>query len=101
MDNEKIIQLITELKGRVHVLEKSTETLERQQKETQELTISVRELAICTKNMTEEMKEQGERIRKLEEIPANRWEKAIGYLITTLLGAGISALIFMLQNGGI
>lgn len=66
----------------------------------QELTISVNKLAINMEHMLEEQKDQGNRIKTLENEPADRWNSAkktaFTAVVSTLSGAlavGLIALI--------
>lgn len=68
-------------------------------KSIQDLTISVHELAHDMKQMLEEQKEQGERLDKLEQEPADTWHhmkvKAIDTVIGIVVGGLATGLIVM------
>lgn len=51
-----------------------------------DLTISVREMAVNTGNMLEEQKKQGERLEKLEREPAETNKQIRQAIITTIVG---------------
>ena len=79
---------------RIHELEES-------QKQIYDLTISVREQTISVKNLTEELKEQREKIRKIEAQPADKWNSMTKTIITsvvsTFAGALVSGVIILLS----
>ena len=66
---------------RLDRLEKTTEAV-------QELATSVKLMAQSLDNMADEQKRQGERLEKLEQQPADRWNT----IIKTMLTAVVSAL---------
>ncbi len=51
-----------------------------------ELTISVNKLATNMNNMYEEQKQQGERLKILENRDGEMWRKVVGYVITAVVG---------------
>ncbi len=51
-----------------------------------ELTISVNKLATNMNNMYEEQKQQGERLKTLENRDGEKWRKAVGYAVTAIIG---------------
>ena len=57
-----------------------------------ELSLSVRELAVTMKGMVAEQKSLGERITRLERAPLARYEKVIFSLFSAFLGA-VAALV--------
>lgn len=64
---------------RIKALEKAVE-------ENGKLALSVERLAISVKSMVEEQKVQGERLETLENRDGESWRKAVGYLVTTIIG---------------
>jgi hypothetical protein len=56
------------------------------------LTVSVKELAINMKNMLEEQRLQGERIKRLEAEPANTWKNMKQTAFNTIVGVVAGAL---------
>ena len=84
-DNERtVIELDQRSKSntkRLDRLEKTTEAV-------QELATSVKLMAQSLDNMADEQKRQGERLEKLEQQPADRWNT----IIKTMLTAVVSAL---------
>ena len=64
---------------RIKALEKAVE-------ENGKLALSVERLAISVQSMVEEQKAQGERLETLENRDGESWRKAVGYLVTTIIG---------------
>lgn len=60
--------------------------LEGNLKQINELTISVKEMAVSMKQMLEELREQGDRLEKLEGHDGEMWRKVVGYAITAIVG---------------
>ena len=84
--------------------DKRLELLEDCVKQNAALTVSVEKLALNMENMVNEQKEQGERLKALEEIPAKKWnnvtDKVIGAImgvLGTAIGAGILYLLTVTQ----
>lgn len=65
---------------RIEILEKTTEQI-------QTLTTSVEKLAMNMESMVRQMGQQGERLEALESRDGEMWRKAIGYLVTAVIGA--------------
>ena len=78
---------------RAKVQDHRIEDLEDTVKQIQDLSISIKELAINMKNMLEEQKKQGERLSKLEQEPADRWNNMMKTIFNTFLGALIGGII--------
>lgn len=66
------------------------------------LTASIEKLVIQMQDMLSEQKEQGERIRRLEEEPGNAWnevkKKAIDTVVGLVAGALATGLIYMIAQ---
>lgn len=60
------------------------------------LTLSVEKLAIGVGNMVEEQKKQGERLEKLEDVPADNWRTLKVGFLSALAGASGTGLISLL-----
>lgn len=61
-----------------------------------QLTISVEKMAMSMEQMVKEQKEQGERLGKLEDVPAKNWnvvKAAVLSAIGTAIGAAIVAAV--------
>ena len=99
MTNEEIAVKLANHENRIKVSEHRIEDLEQSQKQIYDLTISVKELAISVKSMVEEQKEQGERIKKLEEQPVERWnlltKTILTGIVSAIIGAVMSALFLL------
>lgn len=65
--------------SRIKLLEEQTKTIT-------DLAISVKELATSVKQMAETQKEQGDKLEKLEERDGEMWRKAVGYVVTAIIG---------------
>lgn len=100
MTTEEIATKLANHDNRIKVSEHRIKDLEESQKRIQDLTISVKELAMSVKSMVEEQKEQGERIRKLENEPAEKWNTltrtALTVGVTALVSAIATAVLFLL-----
>lgn len=70
--------------------------VEKEMNMIQELTLSIRELAINMKNMLEEQRKQGRRIEVLEAKPAEHWNAVTKAIVTTVVGALVGAAITMI-----
>ena len=79
-------------------LERRMTKIEETQEQITDLAISTKEIALSVKNMTEEQKEQGARLRVLEQKPAKLWDTAIGSLLTGVIGIIIGAVVSMLMG---
>ena len=99
MTNEEIAVALANHDNRIKVSEHRLEDLEDSQKQIYELTISVKELAMSVKSMVEEQKEQGARIKKLEEQPVEKWnlltKTILTGVISAIVGAAMSALFLL------
>lgn len=101
MDDETRVEL-----ARIHDEDKRQnhrlDQLEENMKVIQELTISVHTLAHDMKQMLEEQKDQGQRLDKLEQEPADTWKKIKTTIITAIISAAagslVTGLIFLLSQ---
>ena len=55
-------------------------------KQNNKLLLAVEKLALNMENMQKELKEQGERVEKLESRDGETWRKIKGYIITSIIG---------------
>ena len=101
MDNEtkvEIERLHDEDKRQNHRLEQLEENI----KVIQELTLSVHTLAHDMKQMLDEQRDQGARLDKLEQEPANTWKTVKTTIITAIISAAagslVTGLIFLLAQ---
>lgn len=60
--------------------------LERAVEENRTISVSVERLTISVQAMVEEQKKQGKRLETLENRDGESWRKAVGYLLTTIIG---------------
>ena len=67
--------------------------LEKTVKEINRLTVSVEKMAVSMELMANELKEQGSRLEKIEQEPADKWKNAVWIVVSALIAAGIGALI--------
>ena len=66
--------------------------LEKLEKESQTQTqtlIAIERIAVSVENMQEELSDQGKRLDELESHDGEMWRKAIGYVISSIIGAVI------------
>lgn len=102
MNDEEVAVRIAEYGKEIGSLKHRTTDLEAQQKCIQELAMSVKELALNMKTMMEEQKKQGDRLQKLENEPAERWNSAKKTAFTTIIsvvaGALATGLILMVAQ---
>lgn len=92
MTEEQVATKITELEQRVLGNAHRIKDLEELQKSVNNLAISVNTLANNMQQMLAEQKEQGTRLQKLEDQPAERWNNMQRTVFNTILGAISSAL---------
>ena len=85
---DDIERTVVELDQRSKSNTKRLDRLEKTTEAVQELATSVKLMAQSLDNMADEQKRQGERLEKLEQQPADRWNT----IIKTMLTAVVSAL---------
>ena len=85
---DDIERTVIELDQRSKSNTKRLDRLEKTTEAVQELATSVKLMAQSLDNMADEQKRQGQRLEKLEQQPADRWNT----IIKTMLTAVISAL---------
>lgn len=85
---DDIERTVIELDQRSKSNTKRLDRLEKTTEAVQELATSVELMAQSLDNMADEQKRQGERLEKLEQQPADRWNT----IIKTMLTAVVSAL---------
>lgn len=66
---------------------KRLELLEQHVEQIGNLATSVEKLAVSMKVMAEEQGKQGKRLETLEARDGEMWRKAVGYVVTVLIGA--------------
>lgn len=74
--------------------------LEETTRQMNDLTVSVKEMAVNMANMLEELKKQGERVDKLESEPAEAHKQikmaVITALISAVVGSAVTAFLMLL-----
>lgn len=76
---------------RIDKLENLTEQLSN-------MAASIKVMAVSLQGMQAEQKEQGERLKKIEEEPADKWNSLVKTIITVVATAVVT---YMLTKGGI
>lgn len=69
--------------------DKRISELEENVKEITALTTSIERLAVNMENMAKEQSKQGKRLEILESRDGEMWRKAVGYIVTAVLGVVI------------
>ncbi len=54
-----------------------------------DIAMSVEKMAVSLQSMVKEQEQQGKRLEALESRDGEMWRKAVGYVVTALLGAVI------------
>ena len=65
-----------------------------------DLTVSVKEMAVNMTNMLEEQKRQGKRLESLEGRDGDRWRTVTTHIITAVVGAVICYMLTRIGLGG-
>lgn len=89
----EITKELTNHDENIKSLKRRIDKVEEQSKAINNLTMSVKELAINMNTMNEKQEEQGKRLAELEAKPARRWEQIVSLIITTLVGALLGYLL--------
>lgn len=95
MEEKETMVFLAEQRKDIRSLEKRMDKQEAQNEVTQDLVISVKEMAINMTQMLEELRSQGIRLDKLEQKPAESWS-AVKMAALTSLVSGIVG--FMIGN---
>lgn len=98
-------EIAVKLEGHEHEIGSLKHRMREQEEQTkviQELVLSVKELALNMKNMIDEQKRAGERLTKLENEPADRWNTAKKTAFTTIVstisgGAAVGFILWLAQ----
>ena len=53
----------------------------------QSMALSLERMVTTLQNMQDEQKEQGERLKKIEEVPADKWNTAVKIVLTVIITA--------------
>ena len=62
------------------------------------LTLSIEKMAINVENMAKELKRQGDRIEKLEDVPSNNWRRMKDGILGAIATAIGTAIVFAIIN---
>lgn len=100
MTNEQVAIEITKHREEIGSLKHRMDKAEQQNATIQELVTSVQELAINMQHMIKEQERQNktqeqaiERIDRLEEVPAKRWDSLTTVIITALASGVITYIL--------
>ena len=97
MESEETAVILERHDQNIKSLKHRMDKVEKSQEEIVELTKAVNELTINMKHMIEEIKEQGNRLEKMENEPVENAKyykrTAIACVITTIIGAAIGAVL--------
>lgn len=87
MTNEEIAVSLAKHKEEIGSLKHRMDEQEENNKTTQDLALSVRDLAVNMKNMMTEQQRANDRLEALEAKDGEMWRKVVGYVVTLLIGA--------------
>lgn len=87
MTNEEIAVSLAKHKEEIESLKHRMDEQEENNKTTQDLALSVRDLAVNMKNMMTEQQRANDRLEALEAKDGEMWRKVVGYVVTLLIGA--------------
>ncbi len=92
MNNEEVAVKIAEHNKEIGSLKHRVGDLEEQTQTIQSLALSIDRLANSMERMAKEQEKQGERLKKLEDEPAERWNSAKKTAFTTIVSVVAGAL---------
>lgn len=58
----------------------------------QSMALSLERMVTTLQNMQDEQKEQGERLKKIEEVPGDKWNTAVKIVLTVIITAAATWL---------
>lgn len=82
MEEKELIQRLTEIEQRSKSNTKRLDEHDKKIEDIHDLTYSVKELAVETKNMREDVNKMDNRLNILEEKPAKNWDNLVKTIIT-------------------
>ncbi len=91
--DEKYVQMIIENTQSCKSAHHRIDKLESDIGEIKELTIAVKEIAMETKATREDVNDMNNRLKTVEQKPANNWDKIVTTAIGTIVGAIVGAII--------
>ena len=80
---------LTEVEDRSKSNERRITAIEKRQDDLEELTVTVKALAIKEENIESTVKEIKDDVKQLNDKPAKRWEQVVTTIISLILGAVI------------
>lgn len=105
MTNEEIAVKLENHENQIKSLKHRMDDVKDSYKALSELATSVKVLAVNMEHMAKEQTEQGERLKRLEEEPAeahkNNKRTIINCIISGVIGAVISAVMTFIISGGL
>lgn len=94
--DRKDIELLKEIEQVTKSNSKRLDNVERKVEDIHNLTISVKEIAMETKLMREDMNKIDKRVVAIEEKPNKRMDQIIGYILSALIGGVIGYVLLKL-----
>ena len=102
MNDEEVMIKLENQSVRILNIEHCIESLEKGNQAMHDLVLSVNELAINMKNMLQEQKDQGERLKKLEGEPVEQLKSVrltvLTAIISALAGTFVTGLIAVISG---
>lgn len=89
-DEEKTL---VELEQRCKSNSRRLDEMEGTVKDIHEMSAAIKMMGQSIQRLTEEIREQGARVKNLEAIPAGRWEMMVKTVLTAILSAGVGAML--------
>lgn len=83
---------------KMHSLDRRLSKVEELSDKLSDMAVTMQGMLVTLQTMQKEQAEQGERLRKIEEEPADKWNKVVSTVITVLVTA---ALTWLISKGGI
>lgn len=82
----------------MHSLDRRLSKVEELSDKLSDMAVTMQGMLVTLQNMQAEQKAQGERLEKIEQEPADKWNKVVSTVITVLVTA---ALTWLISKGGI
>ena len=83
---------------RMHEIDRRLSRVENLAKELNSMAISIKGILTTLENMQTEQKEQGDRLKKIEDVPRDNWNKLIYAIIAMIATAAVTWII---AKGGV
>lgn len=94
--DRKDIELLKEIEQVTKSNSKRLDNVERKMEDIHDLTCSVKEIALETRLMREDMNKIDKRVNAIEEKPNKRMDQIIGYILSALIGGVIGYVLLKL-----